>query len=205
MSVPARRGRREAHDLLKKRILPVCLLLTVLAGCAGRSHSEKEKFLELRSRWLSGEQTELHTQLRADYGERVYDYVLDYAGNASGGVITVEEPLMLAGVSVELSRTGAILRYDGVELDTGAVLGGLSPVQTFPLLLQSWASGPVTDCWEETRDGVRCLVSEFDLTEPGETDVRLCRTWFRADTGDPFAAELLENGRTVVFASFRCG
>lgn len=173
-----------------------------MTGCAGRSHTVRGEFLEIRSAWLNAENVTLRASVRADYGTRVYDYVLSYAGGASGGTLTVEEPVMLAGVGVELGEKEAKLHYDGLEVDTGAILGDLNPVQAFPLLLQSWASGPVTECWEETRSGVRCIAAEFDLSAAGEPDVRLCRTWFSAETRKPFAAEMLENGRTVLLISF---
>lgn len=189
----------------KKRILPLCICILLLTGCAGRSHEKKQDFLALRAKWLSVEQTELHAAVRADYGDRVYDYVLRYSGGSSGGMLTVEEPEMLAGVGVEIGDQGIRLYWDGAELDTGAILGSLNPVQAFPLLLQCWQSAPVLECWEEMRDGVPCLTAEFDLSEAGSPDVCRCRTWFSREMGQPVAAELSENGRTVLFVSFADG
>ena len=186
----------------KKRIFPLLVCILLLTGCAGRNHEKKQDFLALRAKWLSVEQTELRAAARADYGDRVYDYVLRYVGGPSGGMLTVEEPEMLAGVGVELGEKGVTLHWDGAELDTGAILGDLNPVQAFPLLLRCWQSGPVLECWEETRDGIPCLTAEFDLSEAGSMDLRRCRTWFSAETGKPKAAELSENGRTVLFVSF---
>ena len=186
----------------KIRILPLLLCLLLLTGCAGRDHAKKQDFLALRTQWLAAEQTELRAAVRADYGDRIYDYVLRYSGSPSGGVITVEEPEMIAGVGVEIGESGVTLYWDGAELDTGAILGDFSPVQAFPLLLRCWQSGPVLECWEETRDGVPCLAVELDLSEAGSADVRRCRTWFSVDDGRPTAAELSENGRTVLFVVF---
>ena len=186
----------------KIRILPLLCCVLLLTGCAGRSHTKKQDFLELRTKWLAAEQVELRAAIRADYGDRIYDYVLRYSGGPDGGVITVEEPEMIAGVGVELGETGVTLRWDGAELDTGAVLGDLSPVQAFPMLLKCWQSAPVLECWEEAHGGLPCLTAELDLSEAGSPDVRRCRTWFSLDTKEPVAAELLENGRTVLFVSF---
>lgn len=190
---------------MPKRIFCLLGAFLLLGGCAGRSHNVRNDFLRIRSEWLTAEPAELRASLRADYGMRVYDYVLHYAGNASGGTLTVEEPAILSGVGVELGSGSPKLHYDGLELDTGAVLGEWNPVQCFPLLLESWASAAVTECWEETRDGVACLVAEFDLTAAGERDQRLCRTWFDAETHAPVAAEYLENGRTVLLLTFSEG
>ena len=186
----------------KKRIFPLLVCILLLTGCAGRSHEKKQDFLALRAKWLSVEQTELRAAARADYGDRVYDYVLRYVGGPSGGMLTVEEPAMLAGVGVELGEKGVTLHWDGAELDTGAILGDLNPVQAFPLLLRCWQSGPVLECWEENHDGVPCLTAEFDLSEAGSVDIRRCRTWFSLETEAPVAAELSENGWTVLFFSF---
>ena len=182
----------------KRRILPLLACLLVLTGCAGSSHAKKQDFLELRTQWLAVEQTALRAAVRADYGDRIYDYVLSYAGGTSGGTITVEEPEMIAGVGVEIGAEGIVLHWDGTELDTGAILGNWNPVQAFPLLLRCWQSAPVLACWEENRDGIPCLTAEFDLSEAGSPDVRRCRTWFSLENHQPVAAELLENGRTVL-------
>ena len=186
----------------KKRILPLLVCILLLTGCAGRNHEKKQDFLQLRAKWLSAEQTELRAAVRADYGDRVYDYVLRYSGGPAGGMLTVEEPEMIAGVGVELGEEGIRLCWDGAELATGAILGSLNPVQAFPMLLRCWQSGPVLECWEEDRDGVPCLTVEFDLSEAGSPELRRCRTWFSLETDAPVAAELSENGRTVLFVSF---
>lgn len=186
----------------KNRIFPLLVCALFLTGCAGRSHEKKQDFLALRAKWLAVEDTELHAAVRADYGDRIYDYVLSYSGSPTGGMLTVEEPKMLTGVGVEIGEKGVMLYWDGAELDTGAILGNLNPVQAFPLLLRCWQSAPVLECWEETRDGVSCLTAEFDLSEAGSPDIRRCRTWFSLETEQPVAAELSENGRTVLFISF---
>lgn len=186
----------------RKHILSLLMCLVCLTGCAGRSHDKKQDFLALRANWLAIGQTELYAAVRADYGARVYDYVLRYSGSPEGGILTVEKPEMIAGVGVELGEEGIKLHWDGAELDTGAVLGNMNPVQAFPLLLKCWQSGPVLECWEETHDGISCLTVEFDLSEAGSPDIRRCRTWFSLETEQPAAAELSENGRTVLFVNF---
>lgn len=186
----------------KKRILPLFICILLLTGCAGRSHEKKQDFLAIRAKWLSVEQVGIRAAVRADYGNRIYDYVLSYVGSPTGGMLTVEEPEMLAGVGVEIGEQGIRLHWDGAELDTGAILGNLNPVQAFPLLLRCWRSGPVLECWQEMRDEVSCLTVDFDLSEAGSPDTRRCRTWFSLDTEEPVAAEVSENGRTVLFVTF---
>ena len=173
------------------------LILCLLAGCGGRSHSEKAAFLKLRAAWLEKGSVTLRSQVRADYGERVYDFLLSYEGGGEGGTLRVEQPLELEGVEALVEDRGVTLRYDGFLLDTGAILGGLSPLEAFPLLIRCWQSGFVTDCWRETWEGEACLTAQFDLTE-----IRLCVSRFRPADGTPLEAEFLVDGRTVLQCRF---
>ena len=186
----------------KRRLVFFCIFLLLLGGCGGRSHSEKAAFLKLRSMWLEKGSVTLRSEVRADYGERVYDFTLRYEGGGESGVLSVEKPLELEGVEAELSEKGVTLRYDGVLLDTGAILGNLSPLEAFPLLVRTWQKGFVTDCWRETWKGENCLAVQFDLTEAGETEERLCLSRFRPSDGAPLDAEFLAAGRTVLYCRF---
>ena len=186
----------------RQRLAVFCIFLLLLGGCGGRSHSEKAAFLKLRSMWLEKGSVTLRSEVRADYGERVYDFTLRYEGGGESGVLSVEKPLELEGVEAELSEKGVTLRYDGVLLDTGAILGNLSPLEAFPLLVRTWQKGFVTDCWRETWNGESCLAVQFDLTEAGETEERLCLSRFRPSDGTPLDAEFLAAGRTVLYCRF---
>ncbi len=187
------------RQILRLAALFTCLCL--LCACGGRSHQEKGAFLKLRAKWLEQGSVALRSRVRADYGERVYDFLLCYEGSGEGGTLRVEEPLALEGVEAEVDEKGVTLRYDGVLLDTGAILGNLSPLEAFPLLVRTWQSGFVTDCWRETWKGEACLTAQFDLTEAGAEEQRLCVSRFRPD-GTPLNAELLADGRTVLNCDF---
>ena len=187
----------------KARLAPLLLLCCwLLGGCGGRSHGEKAAFLKLRADWLSRDGVSLRAEMRADYGDRVYDYVLRYEGGGDGGVLTVLEPLELGGVEALIGEKGVALRYDGALLDTGAILGRLSPLEAFPLLIRCWQSGCLTDCWRESRNGEACLTAVFDLSEAGEPEERLCRTCFRVSDGAPLTAELTVDGAVVLSCVF---
>ena len=185
-----------------RRLLLLALSLCLLAGCGGRSHSEKTAFLKLRAAWLEKGSVTLRSEVRADYGERVYDFLLSYEGGSDGGTLRVEKPLELEGIEAVVGETGVSLRYDGFLLDTGAILGNLSPLEAFPLLIRCWQSGFVTDCWRETWNGEACLTAQFDLTEVGAAEERLCVSRFRPSDGTPLEAELLADGRTVLTCRF---
>ncbi len=184
------------------RAASLILCLCLLCACGGRSHQEKGSFLKLRSKWLEQGSFTLRSRVRADYGDRVYDFLLDYEGSGEGGTLRVEEPLELEGVEADIEEKGVTLRYDGVMLDTGAILGNLSPLEAFPLLVRTWQSGFVTDCWRESWNGEACLTARFDLTEAGEAEERLCVSRFRPKDGTPLSAEFLADGRTVLSCEF---
>ena len=186
----------------KGRLAALILCLALLCSCGGRSHSEKAAFLKLRAAWLEKGNVTLRSQMRADYGERVYDFLLSYEGGGDGGVLRVEQPLELEGIEAVLGDKGVTLRYDGFMLDTGAILGELSPLEAFPLMIRCWRSGFVTDCWRETWNGEACLTAQFDLTEAGAAEERLCVSRFRLSDGAPLEAELMADGRTVLLCRF---
>ena len=187
-------------------IIPAFLLLCVcascLCACAGRVHSEKAAFLRLRAAWLERDEADLRAAVRADCGGRTYDFVLRYEGGEKEGLLSVEEPVSIRGVEALVGEKEVSLRYDGALLDTGAVLGRLSALEAFPLLLKTWRSGPLTNCYRETWQGESCLTAEFDLTEAGSEENRLCRTRFRPEDGEPLFAELCSGGRTVLTCTF---
>ena len=185
------------------KLIAVFLTLALLTACGGTvGDRDREAFLAIRTALLARESLTLRADLRADYGDRVYDYVLSYAGSGEGGTLRIEEPLELEGIEAVLGDKGVTLRYDGFMLDTGAILGELSPLEAFPLLIRCWRSGFVTDCWRETWNGEACLTAQFDLTEAGAAEERLCVSRFRLSDGAPLEAELLADGRTVLLCRF---
>ncbi len=191
---------------MPKRVLSALLALACLlplSACGGSlGDREREEFLAVRGALLEKESLALRADLRADYGDRAYDFRLSYRGNAEGGTLEVEEPLELTGVAVELEEGHARLRYGDLMLDTGALTGGESPLQCFPLLIRSWLRGSVSQCWRERRDGVDCIAAEMHLGEAGAEDRLLCRTWFRREDGAPVFAELASQGRTCLTCVF---
>ncbi len=185
---------------LKKMILTL-LLACLLTGCAGTVRDGKSQFALLRARMLEQKTYTLKARVCADYGERVYAWLLTYAGDADSGIITVLEPAELENVAVKLDETGVTLYYDGAMLDTGAA-AGLSPIQAFPMLIESWLTGCVTDCWQERRGERECIAARMDLTAAGQEELIWFTTWFDSETGQPLYSEIAENGTCVITADF---
>ncbi len=175
----------------------LALFLTACGGTVG--DRDREAFLGVRAALLARESITLRADLRADYGDRVYDYRLTYTGGSEGGKLRVEEPLELAEVEVELEKDHARVRYGDLLLDTGAIAARESPVQAFPLMIRAWLRGSVAECWQERLEGVDCVAAEIHLGEAGAEDRLLCRAWFRRDTGEPVYAELSKDSRVCIF------
>ena len=138
--------------------------------------------------------------LRADYGDRVYDFKLAYAGSGSKGTLTVLEPELIEGVVVEFGDT-IKLQYEGAEFDTGAILSsGLNPVETLPLMFSAWRSGFVEESYRESVDGVDCIVVAIDLSAEGKDTVH--KLWLDRETLLPVAGEIELSGYCVVSCKF---
>ena len=172
------------------------LLLSACGGAAG--DREREEFLEIRADLLAREELRLRADLRADYGDRVYDYRLAYAGNGDGGVLRIEEPLELKDVRVELAEGHTRLRFGDLMLDTGALAGEESPVQAFPLMIRAWLRGSVAECWHERLYEADCLAAEINLGRAGAETSLVCRVWFRRSDREPVYAELAAEGRVCL-------
>ena len=185
-----------------KRGAAIILCCLLFCSCAGKLSSGKAAFLRLRTAWLERESADLRAAVRADCGGRVYDFVLRYEGSETEGLLSVEAPVEIRGVEALIGENDVTLRYDGAMLDTGAVLGRLSALEAFPLLLKTWRSGCLRDCRRENWKGEACLTAEFDLTEAGGEEKRLCLTRFCPDDGTPLFAEFSVDGRTVLTCDF---
>ena len=188
-----------------RRLLALALTLALipLTACGGTlGDRDREAFLSIRAALLERESLALRADMRADYGDRVYDYRLSYSGTAEGGTLRIEEPLMLEGVEVRLEEGHAALRFGDLTLDTGALVLEESPVQAYPLMLRAWLRGSTAECWHETREGVDCVAAEIHLGEAGAEERLLCRVWFSRETGEPVYSELAKDGRVCLMCTF---
>ena len=134
---------------MRRTILFLLAMLLILSGC-GRGDRDAERLLEIRTRALAAA-CAMEASVTADYGDRVYEFVLRLEESAPGeGVVSVLAPETLAGVTVSYTAGNGTLRYDDLTLDTGALTKtGLSPMEALPALLTSWRSGAVTSVGRE--------------------------------------------------------
>ncbi len=135
--------------------------------------------------------------IRADYGDRVMDFGIDFTGKPEAGVLTVTSPELIAGAQVKLGDGGAALSYSGAEVYTGEILpDGLSPVDAVPVMVSAWGEGLVTETVKERWGDTECLAALFRIDD----DVDL-RTWFDG-AGLPLHAEFTFDGYTVIATDF---
>ena len=135
--------------------------------------------------------------IRADYGDRVMDFGVDFSGLPEAGVLTVTSPAIIAGAQVKLGDGGAALSFSGAEVYTGEILpDGLSPVDAVAVMVDTWGEGLVTETVAESWNDTDCLAALFRVDD----DVDL-RTWFGPD-GLPLHAEFTFDGYTVISADF---
>ncbi len=181
----------------------ICALMTVplflLCGCGcGGGKSVDTEMRELQEALAACESFRLVADLRADYGDRVYDYRVRFDGNAEEGTVSILAPENVAGAAVRFGADGTALGFDGTDVYTGELLPeGLSPVDALPMMVSAWREGLVTETVRERLDDTDCLASVFMISE----EVSL-RTWFDRCTGLPLRAEVSFDGYTVLTASF---
>ncbi len=166
-----------------------------LSSCGGRNG--EERFLEIRAALLAADEIRTTADVRADYGQRVYEFTLMYEGDISGGRVTVVSPEEIRGITAVITAGNSTVEYDGTSFDTGNIVGGVSPVGAVPLLLEQWSGGYVTGWGREKLNGRDVLMVSAPVS--GKIDVRM---WFYEDSGLPARAELSEGGYTRLYCDF---
>ena len=173
----------------------------LFTGCSERTsepavNRAAERFSKVREVLLAAPRVTVTAAVSADYGERVFEFRLQYSGTQEGGELELLSPQMLAGVTARVSNNAATIRYDGAELDTGSLGDGLSPAGIVPRLIVEWQSGFADSLVIESG----ALIMQSALT----ADARQV-THFDNATGSPVRTEVICSGRvvlTVLYESF---
>ncbi|MEL4106669.1 hypothetical protein AAFA46_07535 [Oscillospiraceae bacterium WX1] len=178
---------------LARMILPILLL----TSCSAKNNGEALA-LKIRASLLETTALTLTAVITADYGDRVYDFTVQYTGGADKGDIDILAPQEIAGLKAHVSISGGTLEYDGAILDTGALTkNGLSPAEAVPLLLSQWQRGYISGCNYENLGDTKALAVTTDISETITQ-----RTWFDVKTLLPLRSELNENGKMVLACVF---
>lgn len=185
-------------------MITLCLLP---AGCSGTGDGDKadELALGIRTQYIAMNACAGQVALTADYGERVYEYVLSFSYEKENGLtLTVVEPDNLAGITAKVEDGSTTLQYDGVVLETGPLSGtGLSPIDALPALLTYAKEGYIAECGMETLGEVSCLriCCRDPNAKPGEGEEGAL--WFDAGTHDLVRGEISSDGFVVVRCEFQ--
>ena len=191
---------------MRKLMSCVLMMTLLLAGCGGQSGEESPDNLaaQIRGEYLSLFAWTATVSVTADYGERVYDFVLDVSWEKEGEtVLTVVEPELIAGITARLKEDGAYLEYDGASLSTGPLTGeGMTPLEAVPFLMEQLTSGYMARCAHETWDEQQVLRVDCRDPEGEEGTGSECALFFDPDTHDLLRAELSYDGAVVLTAEF---
>jgi outer membrane lipoprotein-sorting protein len=186
-----RRGRR--------LLLILILSLAVLSACGSGAAQNGAELVREKYRTL--ETIKLSAEITADFGDRVSVYVISYELSQGTGIITIEKPIEIAGITATIRDGGSTLEYDGLILETGKLAGtALTPIDAVPTMLATWAGGYMTDAGTERRKGIRCYRLTYSQTI--DNAVVEQQAWFDIDTLMPLYAETLIDGRLVISCEF---
>ncbi len=187
---------------MRGRLCALMMILVLpLAACGAAEENEAETLLqEARGRYLEMTACTGHMEMTADYGQRVYDYGVDFSWEKEGEtLLTLTAPESVAGTVARIAKGETTLEYDGTILETGPLSNtGLSPVDAVPAILTCLREGFLAECVLEDWEGVRLLrlSSRDPELEPGqgvETEL-----WLDAGTLALTRAELRDEGFTVL-------
>lgn len=185
-----------------RRCMAAALMMTLLLCSCKAEANAAQAALDIRSSMLSSTVCELEARVRADYGEAVYDYILQCHFDRTGpSTVTILEPELIAGVTAAVSDSGSRLSFEDVELDTVKLPNAqLTPMGALPAIAESWCSGYISSSCFESYNDQDCLMVTY-LLGYGSEEVEY-RTWFTRDGCVPLHGEIASGGKTVVFIDF---
>lgn len=181
------------------RALPLMMSLFLLAGCAGGEGGEptgEELALAIQTEFAQMTACTCRAGIHADYGDKVFDCVVDVTYDAAAGAeLTLVEPELARGVTARIARGETSLRYGTFSLDVGPLTGdGLSPVGAVPALWGQIARGYIAGA--ELEEGALTVTYRQGDDPPGvglESEVT-----FDAQSHAPLLGELYYDGARVV-------
>lgn len=180
-----------------KLALMMILLPLLLVGCGGSENEAEEAALGFRTAFIAAGEAEARVNLRADYGDYVRDFTIDFSYvNGDQCTMTLVAPETIAGLTATLESGSAVLKYDGIELVTGTMYdSGLTPLDALPYMMEAWRGAVIEQCAYEKQDDTELLRISFNAG-----DNVVYTLW--ADGKTPVAAEIAASGTTFIFCEF---
>lgn len=185
-----------------RKVIFLCVLMMTLLPLSGCGEGQKalDEALTVRTEYLALTNFSTRAQIRADYGQRVYDFTLDVSARDDEMTLTVVEPELIAGITARLGKDSAALEYDGVSMETGPLTPeGLTPMSAVPTLLEVIRGTYITACSYEEDGALRVTCGDPDA--PVGTGVEYL-LFFHPDTHDLTRAEISLDGARRLQCTF---
>lgn len=129
---------------MKKGAVLLALVLC-LTGCGGKN-PQLQRGLALRSRVLKASQCSFTAEITADYGDKVYSFTMDCAGDPEGNLtFEVTAPEAISGITGTLTGEKGQLTFEDTALHFDLLAEGwLSPVSAPWIFYKTLRSGCIT-------------------------------------------------------------
>lgn len=180
----------------------------LLSGCSGQGENDsQQQALALRTTYLSMTACQSQLAVIADYGQRVYTYEMEmtWQGDVSQGetTLTITQPDTIAGLTVTAKEGEAVLQYDGIALETGALYSdGPNPIEAIPYLIETMRSVFIAECgYELVGEEMQLRVVYRDVSTASGTGEEVT-LWFSQEEGLLRKGELAIDGFTVITCIF---
>ena len=186
---------------MRHRAIACVLLITFCLTACGRQKT-MDAAAEIAAFYAGLNNAEMQVTLRADFGDRVSEFVLKYTFAEEGpSTVEVLEPEEVRGVKAVIEAGQSQLVFDGLMLETGPLPGtGLTPMDALPVMLNTWRAGYVSSSGWEKLDGAECFHVVYKSTVSG---VEIQQdAWFAADSFKPLKAETMSGGVRVIECVF---
>ena len=113
-----------------KRVIGLFLFFALLTGCTW-DKSDISDGLKLRQQLQSGDRYIFTAEITADYGDRIYTFLMDCGFDSSGDVdFKLVQPESIQGISGSVSQVGGKLLFD----DTVLLFEPLTQGQVTPVI-----------------------------------------------------------------------
>ncbi len=180
---------------MRKAVISALMMtLLLLPGCGEREARLEMGFDKLRQTVTAAEQITAKVELTADYGQTVSEYTLALVYDGQRTEVEVLAPELIAGVRAAAQRGETTVAYEDTVLGAGPLdREGLTPMSALPVMMDAMASAYVELLWWESGDiAARLYVGEDSVMT----------LWIDGDTLAPVAAEIADQGRTVISCAF---
>jgi outer membrane lipoprotein-sorting protein len=179
------------------------LFLVSLCGCVGEQE-DNNLTLQLRADFLSRTGCSGTMDLTADYGQRVYEYTVDFSETKKGGLsMVITAPEEVAGITAHITDGQTALEYDGVQLETGPLnRDGLSPMDALPAFFTAMESGYIAETGSEMlgeTEVLRVCCRDPEL-DPGQGLEMI--VWFDKAQKTLLRGEVRSEGSAVIQCEF---